>query len=218
MKALSRLVILLLVTMCIVCGATLPAWSAEGRTAEGMVIAVQEWTLFIRTASGEPMSFVPYWVLVEKSWTPALPARTVLPALESGERVKVMWTLDEREGGCRRIDSIGILSPREGTTRGMVMSASTSQLVIRPKDEPGTVTFNVQSRQVEGRWVPDPDALRILRTLGKGARVTVQWRWDDEGRKRIVKLMVDVPVARPAETPKPVETPKPGVETPRELQ
>lgn len=182
-------VILILTAACLVSSLTAVAWSAEGHRSEGQVIAVQEWVLYTRTTN-EPMSFSPYWTFDGKVYVPSLPARTVLPALESGERVAVTWTLDEREGR-RRIDSIEILSPREGTTKGTVVSSSVSQLVIRPKDEPGTVTLNPQMKKVENRWVPDQEIANKLRTLTKGSRVTVQWRWDDEGRKRIVGLVID---------------------------
>lgn len=194
MRAFHVILVLTILCACFI----LPAVAlAAGQRSEGQVVVVQDWVLYTRTTT-EPMSFAPYWAFDGKVYTPSLPARTVLPALESGERVAVNWTLDEREGR-RRIDSIEVLSDREGTTKGTVVSSSLSALVIRPRDEPGTVTLNPQLKKVENRWVSDPEIANKLRTLTKNSLVTVQWRWDNEGRKRIVGLTIDQLAPKPAE-------------------
>ena len=200
MKAFTRSFVILLAVMSIACGISSAAWSADSRSSEGQVVVVQEWNLFIRTASGEPLSFTPYRVFDGNAWGPSLPGKTVLPALESGEMVKVMWTLDEREGR-RRIDSIQINSPIEGVLRGIAVSSSPVQLVVRPKDEPGTVTLNTNYVQIEKRWVPDPAIARKLANLPKNAKVTVAWKWDQEGRKRIMRLEVESTEVTPPPPP-----------------
>lgn len=197
MKSVCRLIVLALAVACIV-GAALPVWASQ--TSEGQVVVVQENTLYIRTSTGEPMSFSPYFVYNGRTWVAAKPASTVLPALESGEWVKVEWTMDERERR-RRIDSIGILRATTGTTIGTVVSSSASQLVIRPKDKPGTVTMNPGFVQREGRWIPDPAIASKLVNLPKGTVVTVAWSWDQEGRKRITSLALGAAEQAPVGAP-----------------
>ncbi len=204
--------ILALMVVCIV-GAVLPAWSSQ--TAEGQVVVVQENTLYIRTSTGEPLSFNPYFVNNGQTWVIAKPAATILPALESGEWVKIEWTMDEREHR-RRIDGIQILRTTTGTTTGTVVSSVASQLVIRPKDEPGTVTLNPNFVQREGRWVADPNIAPKLVGLAKGTVVTVGWAWDQEGRKRITSLTIGSGSAENPVAPKPEI--RPGAPTTRVLQ
>lgn len=208
MRTLSRLAILAVVATCIVCGTMLPAWSAQSQSSEGQVVVVQDMTLFVRTSSGEPMSFNPYYVFDGRSYVASRPANTVLPALESGEYVRVAWTWDDREGR-RRIDGIQILRSTIGTTIGYVVSSASSQLVIRPKDEAGTVTLNPNYVKRENKYVVDPGIAARLASLTKNSIVTIGWAWDQEGRKRITSLVVG------ATAPKPVETPPslPGQQT-----
>jgi hypothetical protein len=202
MRGLLRLAVLGVMATCIL-GTMLPAWSSQ--TTEGQVVTVQENVLYVRTTAGEPMSFAPYFVFNGSSYVAAKPADTVLPALESGEWVKVMWTLDTREGW-RRIDGISILRTTSGTTVGKVVSTSTTQLVIRPKDEPGTVTLNPSYVKRENRSVPDPEIARKLASLTKNAVVTVGWAWDQEGRKRITSLVLGT-------TTSPIKPPSPPMTT-----
>jgi len=185
MKRSLRSFLVLLAVVSLACGLAAAAWCSE--VSEGQVVMVQEWTLYIRTANGLPLSFVPYWVKEGTAWVSARPVRTMLPALESGEVVKVTWTLDTREG-CRRIDGIQVISPLEGTTKGTVVSSSATQLVIRPKDEPGTVTLNPRIVKIGEKWMPDPEISSKLRSLKPKDRVTVRWAWDNEGHKRIASL------------------------------
>lgn len=161
--------------------------AAASQVTEGQVVAVNDWTLFIRTEGNEPVSFNPYWTIINRSSVPSKPAQTILPALESGEIVRVSWTMDQVEGR-RRIDGIQIVSSLTGTTRGTVASVSSSQLVIRPKDEPGTIRLNNKYVQVERKFVLDPIIVAQLAQLKKGDRITVGWAWDNEGRKRITKI------------------------------
>ncbi|MDO8682724.1 MAG: hypothetical protein Q7N50_04510 [Armatimonadota bacterium] len=165
------------------------AASLASEVSEGQVVVVQDWVLFVRTASGEPLSFTPYWVNNGTAWVPSGPGKITLPALESGEMVRVTWSLEEREGR-RRIDAIEVISSPEGATKGIVWTSGPGQLVIRPKDEPGTVTMNPPYVRIENRWVPDPEIANKLRMLERGTRVTVEWRWDNEGRKRITGLAI----------------------------
>jgi len=108
----------------------------------------------------------------------------MLPALEAGETVRIGWTMDTRENR-RRIDAIEVTSPLARSSRGIVVSRSASELVIRPLEKPGSVTLNTRYVQVEGKWVPDPQVSRLLQTLRIGDRITVSWAWGSEGRKRI---------------------------------
>lgn len=181
----------------IVCGVLLAAVLAAvggmvvaqgaGGTVEGQVLLVQENTLFIRNQAGEPFAFNPMFVQEGNRMAPSRPARTILPALESGEVVSVVWFMDEREE-VRRIREIHVVSALEGTTKARVFAVSPGQLVIRPKDEPGTVTLNTRFVQREGKSIPDPAISERMAGLQKGAKVTVRWQWDNEGRKRILGL------------------------------
>ncbi len=150
---------------------------------------MSDWTLYIRNSNYEPLSFNPYWVQQGTVWVASRPALTVFPAFESDEMVCVTWTMDERKGR-RRVDAIEIVSSKEGTMKAVVASASTTQLVACPKDEPGSVTLNPRYVQVERRWVPEPAIATKLVQLKAGARVTVRWAWDAEGRKRITGLVL----------------------------
>jgi hypothetical protein len=180
---LFRTAIILVIAATILVGVSSAVWS---ETSSGQVVVVQDWTLYIRTALNKPLSFNPYWVYTGGSWVPVGPGKNYLPALESGEQVTVNWTMDTE--GRRRINSIAINSALTGTTKGVVVYTSATQLTIRPKDEPGTVTLHTKWIQIEGRWVPDPEISRKLLALTRGNRVTVGWAWDPEGRKRITGL------------------------------
>ena len=173
--------LLLLVTVFIL-GTASSALLAD--VTEGQVVSVQSWTLNLRTSANESLSFSPRWVKEGESWLPARPARTILPALEPGEYVRVTWTMDNAENR-RRIDSIEVISALEGTLKGTVSSASNSQLVVRPVEKPGTVTLNPRWVQINGKWVPEPSIAEQLRDLPANTKVTVKWAWDPEGRKRI---------------------------------
>lgn len=163
------------------------AGAVSAEVSEGQVVVVTDWVLYIRTATNEPVSFYPYYV--PGTAQPALPSRTVLPALESGEVVRVTWTLDTRDGK-RRINRIEILSPLVGVTKGYVNGWSGSYLIIRAKDEPGTVTLNPQLVKSGTRWISDPVIVRKLTALRLRLQVTVTWAWDSEGRKRITGLVL----------------------------
>ncbi|MDH7480875.1 MAG: hypothetical protein QHH26_02715 [Armatimonadota bacterium] len=191
MRNFRQIVILLAMTM-LMC--VILAEAGASVVSEGMVITVQEWTLYIRTPDNKPLSFNPYYVFNGTNWVPSGPAKTVFPCLESGERVRVTWTMDVE--GKRRVDAIQIISALEGTTSGVVVSSSRNQLVIRPKDEPGTVTMNPRFVLIEGKWVPDPVIVNKLVTLTPKTKVTVRWFWDKEGRKRIAALDIGWPPER----------------------
>lgn len=191
MKRTIRSTTIALALTALLCMLTSAAWANQ---SEGQVLGVKDWTLTIKTASGEELSFNPYWVKEGNSFQPGKPSRTVLPALEQGERLRVTWTADEREKR-RRIDGIDILSPKDGRTQGVVISASKTELVIRPKEKTGRVTLNTKYVQVEGKWVPDPAISETLAKLTKEARVEVKWHWDQEGRKRIDGIL---PIATPS--------------------
>ncbi|MDI6828301.1 MAG: hypothetical protein QME62_07450 [Armatimonadota bacterium] len=173
MKGL-RYVIVMLAVGVLACGMLTEA--SASIVSEGMVITVQEWTLYIRTPDNKPLSFNPYYVFNGTKWVPTGPAKNVFPCLESGERVRVTWTQDI-----------------EGTTCGIVVSSTRTQLVIRPKDEPGTVTMNPRFVLIEGKWVPDPVIANKLATLAPKSKVTVRWFWDKEGRKRIAAIDIGWP-------------------------
>lgn len=190
MKKLLRFAVAPFVVVCIL-GIMLPAWSSQ--FTECQIVTIQENTLFARTVTGEARSFAPYWISSAGAWVMAKPANTILPALESGEWVKIAWTLDTREG-CRRIDGITILRATTGTTVGRVVSASATQLVIMPKDKPGTVTLNTRYVIRAGKSVPDPEIAGRLALLTRNAVVTVGWAWDAEGRKRITSLALGAPI------------------------
>jgi len=160
-------------------------WASE--STEGIVVSVEKWTLQIRSANGDMLSFNPYWKLQGKVSTPSRPALTMLPALEFGELVRVTWTQDTKEDR-KRIDSIEVLSAHEGTTKGTVVTAKSDQLVINPKDKPGAVTLNPSYVRVDKKFVPDPAIARKLAQLKPGAQVTVQWAWDKEDRKRVMGI------------------------------
>lgn len=157
------------------------------QTTEGQVVSVKDWVLTVGTASNESIAFSPYWVREGTSSMPGRPARTILPALEAGETVRVTWTLDEREHR-NRIDNIEVISPREGTTKAVVGRRAANELVVRVPEKPGTVTMNTKFVQVEGKWVPDPEVSRRILSFKEGAKVTIDWAWDKEGRKRIVAI------------------------------
>jgi hypothetical protein len=184
MKGFMKAAIVLLFVAMVVCGAAAQA----SQVTDGQVLVVQDGTLFVRTSSGEAMSFNPYWVQKEGRWIPTGPAVNVFPALESGEIVRVTWTLDNE--GRRRVDAIQVISEQQGITKGVVASSVRTQLTIRPKDEPGMVTMNPNMVQVERRWIPDPRIADKLAALRPNTRVTVSWSWDKEGRKRITDVVV----------------------------
>lgn len=177
--------ILLLIAL----AAALFAWSVAlaSQVVDGQVVKVDKWVLTVRTQSGETLELCPRWVQEGGSWQPARPARTILPALEAGEMVRVSWTMDERENR-RRIDTIEVTSAREGTLKGTVVSATASELVVKPIEKPGTVRLNTRWVQIEGKWVPDPQISRVISSLRAGDKLTVRWAWDEEGRKRIVAV------------------------------
>lgn len=188
MKSLLKSTIVLLIIASIVCTVAATAWAAQV-TSEVRVYAVADWTLYGRTASGEPLSFNPYYAQSGTTYAPAGPAKLFFPAVESGETARITWTMDAE--GRRRVDAITITSALTGVARGVVYSSASTQLVIRPKDEPGTVTMNPKYVQVEGRWVPEPAVASKLATLAKGTKVTVNWSWEGgEGRKRITGITI----------------------------
>lgn len=154
------------------------------QVSEGQVVVVADWVLTIKTQSGESVAFTPRWVQENKAWLPGRPVRNFLAALEPGETVRVTWTADEKENR-RRIDTIEVTSALRGTTKGIVVRTAANELVIKPQEKPGTVTFNTKFVQVDGKWVPDPDISPGLLALKPGAKITVNWEWDKEGRKRI---------------------------------
>lgn len=164
--------------------------------AEGQVVSVGNCVLgtgvihqvlTIRTQSNEQMEFAPRLVHEGDSWLAARPARTMLPALEAGETVRITWTMDTKENR-RRIDTIEVTSPLERNSRGAVVSRSASELVIRPVEKPGAVTLNTKWVQVQGKWLPDPEISRIILGLKAGDKATINWAWDKEGRKRILAI------------------------------
>lgn len=187
MKVVFRSAIILLAVAAIVLG--IAGAATANQVTVGQVVAVQDWTLYVRTSSGEPVSFNPYWEMKERSAVVVGIAKNVLPALASGEVVRVTWTMDEREGR-RRIDAIEVISPIQGITKGIVANLGPNQLTIRPKDEPGTVVINPAMVQIERKWVPDPKVVQKLAAIKPGTRVTVSWYWDREGRKRIADVAV----------------------------
>lgn len=154
---------------------------------EGQVVSVASWVLTIKPASGEAMAFSPKFVQEGTSWQPARPVRTILPALEAGENVRITWTMDTRENR-RRIESIEVTSPLARSSRGTVVSRSAIELVIHPVGKEGKVTLNMRPVQVEGKWVPDPQISRLVQSLKVGDKLTINWAWDNEGRKRIVSI------------------------------
>lgn len=186
MKTIFRSAIIVLAVVCVACGIAAAALASE--TSVGQVSSVEKWTLTVRTDAGQTLALNPRWVKTGNSWNPARPALTILPALEAGERIRVTWSVDNEEGKRNRIDSIEVISAREGVTKGVVVSRSAQQLVIRVPEKPGTVTLNPRWVQINGKWVPDPEMARKLEGLKESSRVTVQWQWDEEGRKRIVGL------------------------------
>lgn len=180
-KMLVRILILSLLL------AMLAGVVCAGEVAEGQVVKVANWVLTIRTASGESMAFSPRFVQERGSWGPARPAKTMLPALEAGETVRIEWTMDTRENR-RRIDAIEVTSPLTRSSRGTVVSRSAIELVIHPREKEGTVTLNMRPVQVDGKWVPDPEISRLVQSLNVGDVITVTWVWDNEGRKRILAI------------------------------
>lgn len=176
---------MLLLFAVLILGAASSAAFAE--VTEGQVVSVKDWTLSVRTESNATLSFDPRWVQEGSSWLPARPARTILPALESGEYVRVTWTMDNAENRSR-IDSIEVISALEGTLKGVVASSAASQLVVRPVEKPGTVTLNPNWVQINGKWVPEPGISDKLCNLPAGTKVTVRWAWDKEGRKRVTEV------------------------------
>ncbi len=228
---MSRTLLAALAVVLLIAGMALAS-----QTVEGQVVKVDNWVLTVRTQAGETLELSPRWVQEGKSWLPARPARTILPALEAGEMVRVSWTMDEKENR-RRIDSIEVTSPREGTLKETVVRATASELVVKatmtqeeaqeayvttgwahqlssiPKnggtrdgvriaptpEKPGTVTLNTKYVQVEGKWVPDPQISRLIASLKAGDKLTVQWAWDQEGRKRIIAVSDIVKAPREGE-------------------
>lgn len=168
--------------------------------SEGQVVSVSNRILTVRVASGEAMAFSPTWTKERGSWVPTRPARTILPALEAGETVRVTWTMDAKESR-RRIDTIEVTSPIQRNSRGTVVSRSRSELVIRPLEKPGTVTMNTKMVQVEDKCVPDPEISRMIQSLKAGDKATINWAWDKEGRKRILGVF-DVEAAPINKDPK----------------
>lgn len=158
-----------------------------GEVSEGQVVKVANWVLTIKTSDGESLAFSPRFVQERGSWQPARPARTMLPALEAGETVKITWTMDTRENR-RRIDDIEVTSPLARSSRGLVVSRSAIELVIHPNGKEGTVTLNMRPVQIDGKWVPDPQISKLVQSLRIGDRLTVNWAWDNEGRKRITEI------------------------------
>jgi hypothetical protein len=86
-----------------------------------------------------------------------------------------------------------VISAPNGVLKGTVVSASASQLVVKPNDAPGTVTLNPMWIQRDGKWVPDPEYASRVEQLKPKARVTVQWQWNEEARKRINSITIDTP-------------------------
>ena len=161
--------------------------ACANEVTEGTVVSVANWLLTIKPQSGENVAFSPRWVQERGKWMPARPARTMLPALEAGETVRITWTMDTRENR-RRIDSIEITSPIARSSRGTIVTRSANELVIRPLEKPGTVTLDTKWVQIEGKWVPDPQISRALQSLKPGDKATINWAWDQEGRKRILEI------------------------------
>jgi|GEM_PF-2348058 len=163
------------------------AAALASQTIEGQVVKADNWVLTVRTQAGETVTLSPKWVQEGSSWQPARPARTILPALEAGEMVRVSWSVDEKEHR-NRIETIEVISPLSGTLKGTVVRSAANELVVKPIEKPGTVTLNTKFVQVEGKWVPDPQISRVIQTLKAGDKVTVEWAWDQEGRKRIIAV------------------------------
>lgn len=194
MNALFRAAGLMLLLILVAGG----VWSAE--ITEGQVIRVDRLVLTVKAVSGELLTFSPRFVSEHGHWVPARPARTIIPALESGEAVRIVWEIDTRENR-RRIIDIDVTSPREGTSRGTVVQRNAWSLVIRVAEKPGTVTLNTKWVRVDGKWVPDSSISKAIQALKTGDRLTVRWAWDQEGRKRILSVANVEPATREPEHP-----------------
>ncbi len=186
MRATLRIAVILLVAAAVMCWVVLPALSQQ--IAQGKVVSIKQSVLTIKPASGPEVSFSPRWVKEGAGWQPSRPVRNYLAALEPGEEVRITWTMDEKENR-RRMESLEIAGPREGTTKGIVVSATDSQVILRPREQDRAILLNTTWIKQGDKWIPDPAIAPRLAKLAKETKITLTWRWDDEGRKRITSVV-----------------------------